>query len=132
MHTAPARPALTQPAQRADTPPKPVAAIAPALPLPRKAPSWLRGTHTRIDARGHRVAAGTVGEHAAGLLDTAPDTPDGVLDADPVPTDQLVADLTAAMQGMAATAALTRYSDLIPYLAKTLICHGWVDPAGPR
>lgn len=88
------------------------------LPSPRQ-PSWRERDSLAATAAAD-IENGTIGARAAGLLDD-PHTPDPE-----APTDQLVADLTTSMQSYAAHAKLARHSDLIPFLAKSLICNGWV------
>ena len=109
------------------TQPIPTAAVTPLHPLARRAARYLAGTRIRADHQGRPTADGTKGEHAAGLLDSAGDDGAAALAGlTPTDTQQLVDDLTASMQGYAAHAKLASYADLIPFLAKTLVCNGWV------
>jgi hypothetical protein len=110
------------------TAPMPVAAVTPllpkrlpAIPAPRKPGRHLPHTRTGTDDTGIPTAAGTPGEHAAGLLDT------DLATREPAEhTERLVADVTLALQTYAALAPITRYSDLLPHLAAALVDHGWI------
>lgn len=104
----------------------PVDTVSP--PITRRPPRHLAGTHVERDERGFHRSAGTVGEHAAGLLDDF-----ASIDSMPAPVgsddgpDGLVHDLTMAMQSYASMAPIVRYSELIPFLARTLVDYGWVE-----
>jgi hypothetical protein len=117
MITAP--PLATLPTPRTDTAPMP--AVRPAFTTGSRTPPWLATTKVHTCENGHVTADGTVGEHAAGLLE------DTRVPRLPETDGDLIAELTVSMQTYAAIApAGIRYAELIPFLAQTLVTNGWV------